>query len=175
MLYSINKYYEIPASNGLWAINFVGAKADAGNGNVTLPQARLVADLATGRQLNPYLTWYMYRGPWRSLVVTDQQTGAKDTFDVGNYFYDGVTPVTVEKFQYKALQKRVTAKVTVDMVNFDEATSGVENPTRETVIFYFYKFLTDDQIPQQKSLSDLKFNAPIKLMGKKRAVYYSAL
>ncbi|MBQ6726169.1 MAG: hypothetical protein IJQ89_06275 [Bacteroidales bacterium] len=170
----INKYYEIPASNGLWAINFVGAKADAGNGNVSLPQARLVADLATGQELNPYLTWYMYSGPWNDLVVT-YQSGAKDTFQVGNYFYDGATPVTVENFQYKALQKRVTAKVTVNMVNFNEATSGVENPTRETVIYYFYKFATDDQMPQQKSLSDLKFNAPIKLMGKKRAVYYSAL
>lgn len=169
----INKYYEIPGTGGTWAINFVGAKADAGGGNVNLPQARLVADLETGQELNPYLTWYMYRGPWRNLVIT-YQSGAKDTFQVGNYFYDGTTPITVENFQYKALQKKVTAKVTVNMVNFDEATGGVANPTRETVVYYFYKFVTDDQMPQ-KSLSGSKLNPRVKPLRNERVVSYSAL
>ena len=155
------KYYaELAGSGGIVALNYCGAKADAGNGQIYLPYTRVVADLTTDQALNPYLTWYMSRGcgGWKNLIVT-YQTGDKDTFEVGDYFYGGATscgPITVSNFSYQGLRKQLTAKVQVTMVNFDDATGGVETPRTEVVTYYFYKFVTDNAYPQSKSISDKK-------------------
>jgi hypothetical protein len=176
----INKYYEIPASGGIWAINFVGAKAQGAQANqVVLPQTRLVADLATNEHLNPYLNWYMsdQATKWNDLVVS-YQDGSKDTFQVGDYFYGGPNTcgeIQVSRFNYNALRKLVTAKVTVDMLNFDDATGGVADPRKETVTFYFYKFQTDDQMPQSKSMVDPQKRFNQNLTKKGEIVSYSRL
>ena len=173
----LNKYYEIPASGGIWAINFVGAKADQGGGYVTLPQTRLVADLATGEHLNPYLTWYMNTPKWDTLVVT-YGSGDKDTFNVGDYFYGGPNTcgeIQVSKFSYNALRKLLTAKVTVKMLNFNDATGGVADPRTATVTYYFYKFQTDDQMPQSKSMVDPQKRFNQNLTKKGGIVSYSRL
>ena len=180
----LNYYYELPASGGLWIINFVAAKADRGGGYVTLPQARLVADLATGQNqgLNPYLNWFMTENAtkWDTLLVT-YTDGSRDTFQVGDYFYGGSNSdcgaIVVDHFNYRALTKQVTARVTVKMFNFDEATSGVENPSVETVTFYFYKFQTSDQLPQGKSMTDPKMRSLLnqKVTNRGRVVNYRKL
>lgn len=174
------KYYaELAGSNGVVALNYCGAKADAGGGQIYLPYTRVVADLTTNQSLNPYLTWYMSRGcnGWKNLIVT-YQDNSKDTFEVGNYFYGGAStcgPITVSNFSYQGLRKQLTAKVQVTMLNFDDATGGVENPRTEVVTYYFYKFVTDDAYPQSKSLSDKKGVNPAVKPNNKIPVSYSRL
>ena len=185
MEYLVFKYYaEIAGSGGTWALNCHGAKADAGNGRITLPAFRIVANL-TGEQtgLNPYANWVLttpnqsngqlVNDGWYSLVVS-YQDGTKDTFDVGDYFYNH-TNITVTNFNYQGFQKKLTAKIVVPMVNFDEATSGATNPQVYNATFYFYRVVTDDAYPQSKSLSDKKGVNPAVKPNNKIPVSYSRL